>query len=620
LRGKLLNLKNIWRIALFETKKARSVTKQKIVIVTVILAALIYFSTTFLVESGFTSTESFYTIYTENDQIKRIIQNDERFILVEDSNADIIVEVSDKINVFSSGNDRSRAALYYFEQSLKHYNRFVVEEYEDSLAYPVRVDLDMLERDDISMQEYMELTEQEQISQNGGVRVQRAEKTVDLEEKRMQEALDREAQPSNIQTDGEEINLVIDDEFQNVDEELSSGLVSQTEQNRPDDLNPFDQLRTLFLVIFMTIPVSMISVIFSNSFISEKINKRGIFFLVSPVKAGEVIIGKVLPYLASSYMAGLLIILSATTVFKEVLMSSIIFISILIVYLAIGFLCAMLSRSHKELSFLSIFFISLYSCYLLIPSFMVNISFISLASPLSVIVKLFQHETIGLKLFLFSVIPTLIAGLSMFVFGSKLFNDEDMFSYKSIKNKIVSALAAIVNKPWQLGLISFFSVPFVYLIELMILVFLLGLRFSESSFLFIFFAALTEEFLRNSGIYAILKSKKFSKKAGDIFKYAVITGLGFFIAEKSIFFITITPFLKAYSYLNLSFEIPAFGFIIGSLIASVFTVLIIHIFLSFVFGMLYKKYRSFGVALLISSILHFLINVTTQFVIMSFVR
>ena len=91
----------------YELKKARSVSKKKIVLITVALATMIYFATTFLINSGYVTHETFYTIYTQNEEIRRIISQDSKFMLVENAEADIIVDrKSTRLN--SSHTDISR--------------------------------------------------------------------------------------------------------------------------------------------------------------------------------------------------------------------------------------------------------------------------------------------------------------------------------------------------------------------------------------------------------------------------------------------------------------------------------------------------------------------------------
>lgn len=541
----------------------------------------------FLVRSGFSTTETFYTVWTQDPFIQSIISQDRRFLLVDDPNADIIVEVSDMIHVFSTGSDRSRAALYFFEETLKNYNKQVVEEYPEEQAYPLRVELEMLDREDKTLDTYFEFKPPEETSRNETnvyTNVQRSS----LLQQREQELQQEETEEAGLE------------EEEDIPELEGAGIEMafvEKEYALPENLNPFSQLKTLFMVIFMTIPISMITVVYSNSLMSEKMNKRGIFFLVSPVKTYEVIIGKTIPYLLASFIAALPIIIYSTKQLGEIIGSSIVLLSVLLIYLAIGFLSAMLSRSHKELSFLSIFFVSLYSCYLLIPSFLVNISFISLASPLSIIVKLFQHEIVPLKLFLFTIIPSFVAGFALYFFGIKLFNDEDMFSYRKLMEKIMDALRKILKNYWNLATITFFSVPFVFLIELMMIVFLVSIKSFFSIYILMILAALVEESFRNIGLYTIISRKMHHLKLKHLLLYSFLSGFGFFLGEKAILLIMIAPFVEAYFTL---------------IVAGVFTPLILHSALSFVFALLSKHLgkKSFGTSIAITTLLHFIINFT----------
>ncbi|MFP4112235.1 MAG: hypothetical protein ACLFPQ_01940 [Candidatus Woesearchaeota archaeon] len=620
------SFKKIGKITWYEIKKSRSATKKKIVYITLILATLIYLTTMVLLKSGFSHDETFYTVFTENPEIKKILLENDKFLIVPDAEADIIVEVSDEIHIFSSGTDRSRAALYTFEKTIKDYNKRIAEQYPYDLAYPLRVDLEMIEREDLMLQAYMDSLPAQDSQEDQSESINRQSNRENTQ--RQESASETGGDPSETESIEKEPNdksqdqdILSDNEFDlNIDTESTVDMVieeigdgnSNEGLSLPENLNPFNQLKTLFMVIFLTIPVSMIAVVYANSIMSEKMNKRGVFFLLAPVKRYEFIIGKTIPYLAGSFVTAIAIMLSSSRDLSVLLKSSGVLFSIFIIYLGIGFLSAMLSRSHRELSFLGIFFISLFTCYLLIPSFMVNISFLSMASPLSLIVKIFQHEAITLKLYLFMIVPTLLAGVAMYYFGSKLLNDEDMFSYRTIKEKIIDSLSFILKRVWMLAVISFFSVPFVFLAELIMMVFLLSLGAGTTSILFVFIAALIEELFRNMGVYTILRKKLHKKKTKHLLWYAFLAGLGFFLAEKGLFLLMIAPFLRAYSSLNLS---GGLQLLIPTLFGFVFVVLLIHTVLTFIFALSVKKFKNFTTPLMITTTLHFIINMATNILI-----
>ena len=378
-----------------------------------------------------------------------------------------------------------------------------------------------------------------------------------------------------------------------------------TEQSRyiyAQDINPFEQFSVLLIIIIMTMPLSMLALIYSNSIMAEKINKRGIFLLLAPLSKFEIIIGKTFPYLITSLIAFIPIILRNTTGFINIFYSLLVIITVILAYLSIGFFSAMIARSHKELSFLGIFMISLYSCYLLIPTFMLNFSVISLASPLSIVAKIFRGEFISLQLLLFTILPTLISAICIFYFSSKMFDEQNLFSYRTIKEKIKDSLLQIVKKnKFNLFSISFFSIPIIFLIQLMMIVVVLSLRSNAAVFIMIFFAALIEEMFRNSGIYVILKSKKGNAKIKDIFFFSVLAGSGFFVGEKMLLLIMIAPFIEAYAAL---------------VISGLFLPFVLHILLSFMFGIMvkYSKAKSYWMPTIVLGIIHFLINLSIAFI------
>ncbi len=593
------SIRRISVISLNEFKQSRSFTKKKIVVLLSILAVIIYALSTFLISSGFSITEPFYTVYSDNGYIRALVQDEDKFVIKENSNVDLYVEISNKINLYPANTDRGSAASYLFIETLKKYNKKLSLDYPLEIAYPIRVNSEELNREDLSFESYIEDTAD---YSSDAVTVDSTEDmkyTSEHGNEAPEELFVENEVLDNIENSN---NDIIDSDLtSNVDKsinlnELPSEIAANELTNTPENLNPFDQMKTLFIVIFLTVPLSMISFVFSNSVMKEKVNKRGIYYLVSPTKPYEIIIGKMIPYLISAYIVAIPVFYKNVIGWKNFLGASAILLVIILIYFAISFVCVMLARTHKELSFLSVFFISMYSCYILVPSFMVNISFISLASPLTVIVKIFQNDLISAKLYMFSIVPNLLVAFIIFYFGLKLFNDENLFSYKLLVDKFRYSLNEILTYPWKIALITFFTVPLVFMIELMLILFLMSFQNFLAAFFMIIVAAFIEECFRNSGIYIMLTRKEKASSL-DVVKYGLLSGVGFFLGEKVLLLVMIAPFVEA--YLTLIF-------------AGIVMPLLLHSALSVVFGFIIQKKGKeyFGVALAITTMLHFLINLT----------
>ncbi|MFW6231254.1 MAG: ABC transporter permease [Nanoarchaeota archaeon] len=606
---------NVFKIARLELKKSRSRVEKKVIIIMAVLGLLIYASVTLFMQLGILGTEQYYTFYTNDETIHEILLATEKFIPSQDAEADLFIDTtSDGTYVFAKNSDRAQAAVTVLERAIKEYNTMIYSSYDPALAYPLRIRIEEIEQDEDELEKMIqesiaieqdvaetqsgenpEAREEDADTQADGVTDDAALQPQDeLSEQAVEEMSDAspEPAPASPASPSDDVRLP--------PANLTEG-ATEGEYRLMQDVNPYSQFNVLFIVVLMTMPLSMVALIFSNSIMAEKINKRGIFLLLAPILKSEWIIGKTLLYFIGSFVGLLFVVGRHVDSFLDGFYASLILAAIILTYLAIGFIVAMFSRSHKELSFLGIFSISLYSCYLLIPAFMLNFSVISLASPLTIIAKLFQGEIVTLKLFLFSVLPTLVSGLCIFLFGSLLLNDQNMFTYRNISAKIIDGISQLVRKgKYMLSVISFASIPFIFLIQLMMIVFLLSLRSWLSIYILMFFGALVEETFKNVGIYTIITRKLGKTDVKHIAWYSLLTGLGFFIGEKVLLLIMIAPFMEAYLTLVL---------------AGVVLPLLLHTSLSFVFGLSARFFgkKNFGTSVMLVTILHFIINFVISF-------
>lgn len=643
----MVRISNILKIARLEILKNRSKVEKRVILVIIFLSILVYLSAAVFVKAGITTSDKYYTFAMINDTsaneaeysafyayselegrekiIADLVLSTGKFIYSERYRDLAIEQTPNHLYVFKLTNDRASAALSVFQVAVKQFNTYIYTQYDPRLAYPLRIQVTSLEREEKTLENQIEaMVQVDEVTKDELLTDRELHTNTELndgsleytdEQKRILAEFDETDVNFVDLTDGDSkgVSITLEESTDQVlspEKVLSDSLNDESVDNSKSelnsdelldyvhtaDINPYSQFKVLLIVIFMTMPLSMITLIYANSIMSEKINKRGIFLLIAPLKISEILIGKTLPYFLGALAALLPIVIKNVSSVKDGIYSSLVMIAIIIAYLAIGFVVAMMARSHKELSFLGIFFISLYSCYLLIPAFMLNFSIIALASPLTIVAKYFQQEIVSLKLLLFTIGPTLFAGICLYIFGSKLFTDLNMFSYRSISEKILDAVQRLLHKRWNLLFISMSAVPFVFLIEIMMIVFLLSLQSWLSIYILMFFAALTEEVLRNLGIFAIISQKIEKVSVPKLLFYSFVTGLGFFLGEKVLLLIMIAPFVEAYMTL---------------ILAGVVMPLLLHTMLTFLFA-LFVKYvgrgKGFFSAVMMTGFLHFLIN------------
>ena len=298
---------------------------------------------------------------------------------------------------------------------------------------------------------------------------------------------------------------------------------------------PFDSIILVFIFIF---PLYFTSQFFMMSIMNERIERKGEILLSTPIKASSVIIGKALPY-----FIGMVVICAVLTLYLGA--SPIIIlplIPIIFFFLANALLIGMLSRSFKELSFISIFFSTVVTSYLFFPSIFANVHVISLISPLTLIVLTIQGSVWTATDYLYSTSLFWLTGSVLFYIAAKSFKDERLFSEKPLATRMREFLSEILpsNYPFaSLFLLSGFSIPFVFMVQMMCLVLFFNLPMPWSLVFLLLFAALIEEFAKGIGIYTV-----YTRDAGFFtWKNLVLasgaTALGFLVAEKLLLFVTI---------------------------------------------------------------------------------
>jgi ABC-type Na+ efflux pump permease subunit len=304
---------------------------------------------------------------------------------------------------------------------------------------------------------------------------------------------------------------------------------------------PFDSIILIFVFIF---PRYFTSQFFMMSIMNERIERRGEILLSTPVKTSSIIIGKMLPYFLGmvAICAGLTVYLDAPPVIMLPLIPVILF------FLANALLIGMLSRSFKELSFISIFFSTVATSYLFFPSIFANVHVISLISPLTLIVLSLQGSVWTVADYLYSTsLFWLTAGVLFFI-AVRNFKEERLFSEKGLVTRAREFLSEIipVQHPFlALFLITGFSIPFVFMVQLMCLVLFFNLPMPYSLVLLLIFAALIEELAKGVGIYTLYVRDPSFLTWRNLFAACAATAVGFLAGEKLLLFVTLAQITES---------------------------------------------------------------------------
>ncbi len=307
---------------------------------------------------------------------------------------------------------------------------------------------------------------------------------------------------------------------------------------------PIPFTSVIFAFIFM-FPMYFVAQFYSASIMNERTNRSGEFLLVSPLTRREIVAGKTLPYLITTI--GIMFVLAmylkytlGSTSIPEIVKNSLVIVAVMIpvvsLFLSFSLLSSILARSFKELTFVSVFFSTIVSGYLFFPAMFAHIHAIALISPMTLVVKILTGTEICLSEYLFSTVPFYCVSIATFGFATLIFREEDMFTQKTVKKKIIDCIELFLRKRSYLFLLTLIFIPFAYMFELMSIVLLFNIPLPYSIIAMICISALIEEVLKSAGVYT-LSLKGYTGKQAIIL--AILAGSGFFVGEKLMMLVTV---------------------------------------------------------------------------------
>ena len=311
---------------------------------------------------------------------------------------------------------------------------------------------------------------------------------------------------------------------------------------------PIPFTSVIFAFIFM-FPMYFVAQFYSASIMSERTNRNGEFLLVSPLKKHEIVIGKTLPYLTITIalMLGLAAYLKFTlgevspyAIMGDSLTILAIMLPVVLLFLSFSFISSILARSFKELTFVTVFFSTIVSGYLFFPAMFAHIHAIALISPMTLVVKVLSDDGIQAGEYLFSTLPLYCVSIATFGFGTMIFREEDLFTQKSVKSKIMGCMDIFLRGKSYIFLLTLVAIPFAYMLELMLIVLLFNIPLPYSIVVMIGLAALVEETFKSIGVYAL----SLKGNASPI-TTAVLAGSGFFLGEKLMMLVTVSTIAES---------------------------------------------------------------------------
>ncbi|ERH05523.1 MAG: hypothetical protein J07HN4v3_01124 [Halonotius sp. J07HN4] len=296
----------------------------------------------------------------------------------------------------------------------------------------------------------------------------------------------------------------------------------------PAEISPPFPFSSLLLAFIFLVPMNFIIQAYGSSILNERISRRGELLLVAPVERLDIVAGKTLPYVAVA------VAVTAAIAFGigGSLFSVFAVIPIALTFLAATFVGAMFARSFKELTFVTVTITVFLTSYIFIPSIFTNVTPIALISPLTLVVMELQGEAVGLGSYVFSTAPFYLSSGVLFLLGTGVYREEDMFSQKRVPLKFLDALDARLSGLRSVGVLTALFVPFVFVFELLGVAVLFILPISISIPAILVVVAVVEEIAKSIHIYAGFENDTFDRSIATALRLGAASGVGFFVAEK----------------------------------------------------------------------------------------
>jgi ABC-type Na+ efflux pump permease subunit len=521
---------DICTISRWEVKKSFSTMGRNVLPLAVILFILLVLATGFVARTGMHLQDGMYTLATDDPELGNILSSDGRFtvflverttLLSERTAFDLAIV---NRTVLPPLTERGRAA----EKTLgRDYAQYVASVYnrEPDLfaAYPLWIDLQNV-RSELDFQ----------ATQSGQyISVRQRSQAPPVPEGPVAQVTPPSAA---IPYSADELRRNLQQETGRNDQiarytNLFTQLPSTTSYKTPSQLSPalpFDSIIFVFVFIF---PLYFTSQFFMMSVMNERIERKGEILLSSPVHPLVIIAGKMLPYLGGMLVTSSGVILSA----RASLLILLPLLPVILFFLASALLIGMLSRSFKELSFISIFFSTLATSYLFFPSIFANVHVISLISPLTLIILQIQGTGFSAADYLYSTsLFYLTSGVLLYI-GAVNFNAERLFDLGPFLRRLREFVGSSLSRahPYRsLLLANVLLIPFVFMLQMMALVLFFNLPMPLSLLLLIVTAAFVEELAKSVGAYSLFFAELHALPAKTILAASAATAFGFLLGEK----------------------------------------------------------------------------------------
>ena len=317
-----------------------------------------------------------------------------------------------------------------------------------------------------------------------------------------------------------------------------AGLFDPVSDGSPSEITPPFPFQSLVLAFVFVLPLNFVIQAYGSSMLRERLNRRGELLLVAPVSRGEVIAGKTLPYFAGAVgVAAVIVTALRLTVGGAGPVSVLAVVPLAVLFLSATFLGAMMARSFKELTFVTVTISVLLTSFAFVPAVFTNTDAVALISPLTLVVRDLAGEALPLTDVAFATLPATLTGAALFALGAGLYREEDMFTQRPVHLKLLDALAGRVRRLRSLPLVVALLLPFVFVAELAVVatLFAVARTFPTATLVALLVAiSLIEEAAKSLPVYAGYVHARYERTLRTGLYAGALAGLGFFLAEKGL--------------------------------------------------------------------------------------
>ncbi|MCG7849842.1 MAG: hypothetical protein MIO93_11795 [ANME-2 cluster archaeon] len=431
----------ILSVARLEIVKSRSVMDRRVFLFMILSALIMALAAPTMDVSTFSMTKNLYIINANGPPLDIVLSSDNRFRLVDSEQADLTISSS---SIRGIRTQRSMAALSALDETVKLYRNNMLEaQYPVNdpgyySAFPVWVDVTYLDSS---------LTI---ASETAGVTPTSTTPTTPASTQLP--IADNESQfqtPTPLPTEVPPENIT---------------------GTPPGDISPPFPLTSVLVSFMFVAPMFFISQLYSSSIMDERISRKGVMLLASPIRGYEIVAGKTLPYFTVLLLFS---VVSALVLGGDALVV-LVMIPVILIFLSTAFLSSILARNFRELTMMLVFFSVVLGSFLFIPTAFVNIHEYSTISPLTLVVTLLEGDAVTLNNLAFASVPLLFASLLTYLFGTLLMNEEGLLVKVDAFEKVLDSVGRLLYYlgHWQAGVlvIGMLVVPFVFLGQLFLLV------------------------------------------------------------------------------------------------------------------------------------------------------